>query len=73
MSHDCWSKKGCCGIWERFTSLAFRGEQICFTLQMLSPLYDGGGDETRISTWERQLARTGWVPRVGVPPGFVAV
>lgn len=35
---------------ERFTSHAFRGKLICFSLRMLSPLYDGGDDDTRIST-----------------------
>ena len=34
----------------------------------MSLLYDGGGDDTRISTWKRQLAMTGWVPGVGGAP-----
>lgn len=58
---------------ERFTSFTFRGKQICFTLHMLSPLCDGGDDDTRISTWERQLATTGWVAGGGVHLGSVSI
>lgn len=49
--------------------LAFRGEHTCIILQMLSPQYDGRGDDTGISTRERQLALPGWVLGARKYPG----